>query len=153
MVKRVNFDKLFAAAEVAEVQQVSGNGSSRYSVSVVNSAGNGKRFTLSKALVEKLELDGSVSLLPLQGEGVLMLAKELPFASASNIALTSSDGRIAYHAGAVKLLVDSFHLNYSGGKTSMSFSDVEFTEHEGMTVAVVTIPASAMVPGTAAEAV
>ena len=153
MMKKVNFDKLFAAAETAEVQQVSTNGSSKYSVSVVNSNGNGKRVTLSKALVEKLALDGSVSMLPLQDEGVLMLAKELPFASASTIALTSSDGRIAYHAGAVKLLVDSFRLNYSNGKTSMAFNEVEFTEHEGVTIAVITIPPSAMLPSTATEAV
>ena len=153
MVKRVNFEKLFEAAKTAEVQLVSASGSGKYTISVVNSNGNGKRITLSKALVEKLDLDGSVSMLPLQGEGVLMVAKELPFASASTIELTSSDGRIAYHAGAVKLLVDTFNLDYSGGKTSMSFNDVEFTEHNGETVAIVTIPASAMVSGTATEAV
>lgn len=153
MVKRVNFEKLFEVAKTAEVQQVSGSGSGKYSVSVVNSTGNGKRITLSKALAEKLDLDGSVSMLPLQSEGVLMVAKELPFASASNIELTSSDKRTAYHAGAVKLLVDSFNLDYSGGKTSMSFNDVEFTEHNGETVAIVTIPVSAMVSGTATEAV
>ena len=152
MVKRVNFEKLFETAKTADVQQVSVSGSGKYSISVVNSDGNGKRITLSKALVQKLGLDGSVSMLPLQGEGVLMLAKELPFASASNIALTSSDKRIAYHAGAVKLLVDTFRLDYSK-KTSMSFSDVEFTEQGGMTIAVVTIPADAVIPDTAAEAV
>ena len=153
MVKRVNFEKLFEVAKTAEVQQVSASGSGKYSISVVNSNGNGKRITLSKALVEKLDLDGSVSMLPLPGEGVLMVAKELPFASASTIELTSSDKRTAYHAGAVKLLVDSFNLDYSGGKTSMSFNDVEFTEHNGETVAIVTIPVSAMVSGTATEAV
>lgn len=139
-----NFDKLFEAAEAADIQQVTGSGSGKYSVSVVNSDGNGKRITLSKSLVEELGLDGHVSLIPLKHERVLMLAKTLPFPRASNIELTSKDKRTAYHAEAVKLIVTAFNLNYSGGKTSMSFSDINFTERDGVVIAVVTIPASAM---------
>ena len=148
----LNFDKLFEAAEAADIQQVSGNGSGKYSVSVVNSDGNGKRITLSKSLVEELGLDGHISLIPLKQERVLMLAKTLPFPRASNIELTSKDKRTAYHAEAVKLIVTAFNLNYSGGKTSMSFSDITFTEHNGISVAIVTIPACASASTTTANA-
>lgn len=139
MVKR-NFNQLFEAAKVAEVRQVSATGSSKYSVSVVNSDGNGKRVTLSKALIEKLELEGSVYMLPLAGEGVLLLAKEMSFPSASKIVLNSKDQRISYNADAVKLLADTFGLDYSKC-TSKAFNQIEFEEQDGVTFAVVTMSA------------
>ena len=154
MIKKnmIDLGKLFQVAETAEVAQVATTGSGKYSVSVVNSNGNGKRITLSKALVEKLELDGYVSMMPLQSEGVLMLAKTLPFDNASTIELNSSDRRIAYHAGAVKLIVDTFSLDYSGGRTSMSFNDIEFGERDEVVIAIVKIPTAAMATSGAGEA-
>ena len=139
MVKK-DFNKLFQAAQVAEVRQVSATGSSKYSVSVVNSDGNGKRVTLSKALIEKLELEGSVYMLPLANEGVLLLAKAMAFPSASEIVLNSKDQRISYNADAVKLLVDTFGLDYSKC-TSKAFNQIEFESHEDITFAVVTMSA------------
>lgn len=142
MVKR-NFNQLFEAAKVAEVRQVSATGSSKYSVSVVNSDGNGKRVALSKALFEKLQLEGSVCMLPLAEENVLLLAKEMPFPSTSKIELTSKkDPRIIYNADVVALLVKTFGLDYSNGRTSLSFNQIEFEEHEGVTFAAVTMVAS-----------
>ena len=148
-----NFNNLFAAAQAATVQSVTGTASGKYSVSVVNSNGNGKRITLSKALVEKLELDGSVSFIPLKEERVILMAKELPFPSASTIELTSGDKRIAYNADAVKLLVDEFDLDYSGGRTSMSFNHIDFNVHDGITIATIEIPAAASANLTSADAV
>ena len=135
-----NIQKLFEAAASQNIPKVSGS-TGKYSVSVVNSDGNGKRITLSKALRDKLQLSDSISMVPLKKERVLMMAKALPFESASNIQLNSSNGRISYNAGAVKLIVDTFGLDYSN-RTSMSFSDIEFDTHEGMTVAIVNIPAT-----------
>jgi hypothetical protein len=141
IVKR-NFNQLFEAAQVAEVRQVSATGSSKYSVSVVNSDGNGKRVALSKALFEKLQLEGSVCMLPLAEENVLLLAKEMPFPSTSKIELTSKkDPRIIYNADVVALLVDTFGLDYTNC-TSKSFNQIEFEEHEGVTFAAVTMVAS-----------
>ena len=140
MVKK-DFSKIFEAAKVAEVRQVSATGSSKFSISIVNSDGNGKRVTLSKALIDKLQLEGSVYMLPLAEENVLLLAKEMPFPSASKIALTSKDGRISYNADAVKLIVDTFGLDYSKC-TSKSFNQIEFEDQDGITYAVVTMVAS-----------
>lgn len=138
-----DFNALFEAAKVAEVRQVSATGSGKYSVSVVNSDGNGKRMTLSKALLEKLELEGYVCMLPLAEENILLLAKDMPFPSASKIELTSKkDPRIIYNADAVELLVKTFNLDYSNGRTSLSFRQIEFEEHEGVTYAAVTMVAS-----------
>lgn len=132
---------LFEAANSSDIPQVtSTGGGGKYSISVVNSDGNGKRITLSKALIQRLGLEGSVSLLPLKDHGVLMLAKELPFARASTIQLNSKDGRIAYNADAVHLVVTTFALDYSNGRTSLSFNDIEFMEEDGMEIAVVHMP-------------
>ena len=145
MVNRNKIDKakLFAAAEAAEVARIASTGSSKYSVSVINSDGNGKRVVFSKELVKKLNLNGCVSLLPVKGESVLMVASVLPFENASTIKLTSADKRTAYHAGAVQLIANTFDLDYTD-KTSMSFGDVDFIDHEGVTIAVFTIPADKM---------
>ena len=138
-----DFNALFEAAKVAEVRQVSATGSSKYSVSIVNSDGNGKRVALSKALFEKLQLEGSVCMLPLAEENVLLLAKEMPFPSTSKIELTSKkDPRIIYNADVVALLVKTFGLDYSNSRTSLSFNQIELEEHEGVTFAAVTMVAS-----------
>ena len=140
MVRR-DFNKLFQTAKVAEVRQVSATGSSKYSVGIVNSDRNGKRVTFSKSLIEKLGLEGSVYMLPLADEGVLLLAKEMSFPSASEIVLNSKDQSISYNADAVKLLVDTFGLDYTNC-TSKAFNQIEFEEHEGVTFAAVTMVAS-----------
>lgn len=133
---------LFEAANNSDIPQVSGTGGGgKYSISVVNSDGNGKRISFSKGLIQRLGLDGSVSLLPLKDHGVLMLAKELPFTRASKIKLNSKDGRIAYNADAVHLVVTTFGLDYSNGRTSLSFNNVEFMEEDGMEIAVVQMAA------------
>lgn len=140
MIKK-NFNQLFEAAKVAEVRQVSATGSSKYSVSVVNSDGNGKRVTLSKALIEELGLEGSVYMLPLADEKVLLLAKTMSFPSASKIVLNSKDQRTAYNADAVKLLVDTFGLDYAKC-TSKAFNQIEFEDQDGITYAAVTMVAA-----------
>ena len=135
-----DINKLFEAAANQNVPKVSGS-TGKYSVSVVNSDGNGKRITLSNALKDKLQLEGSFSMIPLVEDRVLMMAKNLPFKSASTIQLNSNNGRIAYHAGAVKMIVEAFDLDYTR-RTSMSFGDVEFDTYDGVTVAIVNIPAN-----------
>ena len=138
---RLDKTKLFEAAKKTDIPQVTGSGSGKYSISVVNSDGNGKRITLSKTLVEKLGLTDSISLLPLKESGVLMVAKQLPFERASNIALNSKDKRTAYHAEAVQLIAATFSLDYSS-KTSYSFNDIEFITEDGMEIAAVYMPIS-----------
>ena len=138
MVRRDKINKaaLFEAAKKADIPQVSGSGSGKYSISVVNSDGNGKRISLSKALVEKLGLTDSVSLLPIKENGILMVAKKLPFERASDITLNSKDKRTAYNAEAVQLITATFGLDYSS-KTSYSFNDIEFMDEDGMEIAAV----------------
>ena len=140
MIKR-DFSKLFAAAQEENLPQISGNGSGKYSVSIVNSSGNGKRVTLSKALVEKLQLEGTVDILPVPSENAVMMGKTLSFPCTSQIELNSADKRTAYHANAVKVIVEAFGLDYSN-KTSMSFNDIEFAEIDGVPIAVVNMPAA-----------
>ena len=136
---KFNKSDLVKAAQAANIPQITGK-TGKYSISVVNSDGNGKRITLSKSLVEKLRLDGSVSVLPLGEEGALLMSKELSYPCTSEIELGSKDGRTAYNAEAVKMIVDDFGLDYSGGRTSMSVSDIEFCQDDDAVVAVVHIP-------------
>lgn len=136
---RLDKTKLFEAAKKTDIPQVTGSGSGKYSISVGNSDGNGKRITLSKALVEKLSLTNSVSLLPLKENGILMVAKKLPFERASDITLNSKDKRTAYNAEAVQLITAAFGLDYSV-KTSYSFNDIDFMTEDGTEIAVIYMP-------------
>lgn len=144
---RLDKNKLFAAANNINIPQVTGTGSGKYSITVVNSDGNGKRITFSKALVEKLGLTEGVSLIPLKDEGILMAAKKLPFERASHILLNSKDKRTAYNAEAVQLITKAFKLDYTNGRTSYSFNNVDFMTDNGMEIAVIQISA----PSSASE--
>lgn len=111
---------------------------SGFSFSIVNAEGNGKRISISKAIADKLGLENTAMLIPLADSGVIMIGKTLPFPNASELKLNGKEKKIAYNAGAVKLLTKLFNLDFSA-KTSRSFSDVTFDVIDGVDIAIVNV--------------
>lgn len=126
--------ELASKCETPVIRNTASNG--RYSFSVVNSESNGKRFSISKALVEALDLEDSVSLLPIQEEGLLMLSKKTLSEMASSAKLKEHGKKLCYNAGLVRLLTKTFRLDFSN-HVSLSFSDISIEDHEGEPVAVI----------------
>lgn len=126
--------ELASKSETPVIKSTASNG--RYSFSVVNSESNGKRISISKALAEALDLEDSVSLLPIQEEGLLMLSKKPLSAKASSGRLKERGKKLCYNASLVRLITDAFRLDFSN-HVSLSFSDISIEDHEGEPVAVV----------------
>ena len=62
----------------------------------------------------------------------------LPFGILYPLSQKEPTGKKCVIGGLVaKLMVDSFELDYSGGKTSYSFGNIDFMSNNGVTVAVV----------------
>lgn len=153
----MSFIEKMAASVKAEknIPVVTSSGGNDYSFGVVNSGYNGKRLTFSKALVKKLQLEGEVRLFPMRDDGALMVAKEFPGIPADYIScgiLKGEERKTCYSAGLVQMIVESFGLDYSGGRTSISFSNITFETCDGVVIAQVdmskgTVPVQNQVVG------
>lgn len=95
-------------------------------------------MTISKSLAKKLALTDTLSVLPMSEDGVVLFAKELPFAATSTVKLSGKEKKIVYSAPLVQMLTAEFGLDFSD-RTSMSFNEVDFDDLNGITVAAVRI--------------
>lgn len=135
---------LISEAQSSNVPQIFASATGgKYSFGVVNSRNNGKRVTLSKTLAKDLGIVGEenkLMLLPIPSKKVLLLGTELPAELASVCFLKGEDKKISYSADIVKLVADSFQLDFDG-RTSMSFADIEIDTTGATPVAIVNMDA------------
>ena len=104
-------------------------------ISIVNNV-NGRRLTISKALVEALGVDDVAYAMPSAADSKLVLCKTLPFPKAAKLLLHGKGKKTAYNANFVEVLVKMYNLDYTDC-TSRSFDSIEFDELEGVPVAIV----------------
>lgn len=109
-----------------------------YSFNVVYSENNGKRIAFSKALSAKLALEDEIELFPIPDENVLVVSKNLPDNRSIKCKLSGKDKKIGYNSSAVKLIIDSFNLNFDSS-TSKSFSNIKIDELDGVSIAQIEI--------------
>lgn len=131
-----NISELLQQAAATNIPQVYNEGARHHSLGIVNSEGNGKRITLSKKLIARLELEENFQLLPIPSEGVALIAQKLPSNQASTARLSSKGRGVCYSAGLVQLLTQLFKLDFSE-HVSRTFTDITFDEIDGMPVAIV----------------
>lgn len=115
------------------------SGLSKMSLTVVyNRNGNGKRITLTKSLASAIGIDNSVDLLPIPDEGVVFLAKKLPYPQAITRSLRGKDGhKISYAAQVVALLIECFSLDFKG-HVSQTYQDIRIDKlPDGSPLAIV----------------
>lgn len=102
-------------------------------ISVVNSAkGNGRRFELSRTLMEQLNNPVSIQVSFL--EDALVIGEVLPNCTQS---YAVRKGNNVYAANLVKEVTEVFGLDFSQGRVCRTFHDVQYFETEDCTVAVI----------------
>ncbi len=123
---------------------INATGAGKYSFGIVNSEGNGKRITLSKALSSDLGLTDHLELLPYPKDGILIIGANLNSEFASSCTLRGKEKKIGYAAPIVHLLTQLYAIDFSS-HVSKSFSDVTLDSHNGEKVAVITMCAASAV--------
>lgn len=108
-----------------------------YSFNIVNNK-NGKRISFSKALSVKLGLEGTVDMIALEDEGVILISKNLPYDTKSTYELRGDDKKIIYNSELVQNLTEIFDLDFST-KTSCSFTDITVNADDNMLMAAIKI--------------
>lgn len=131
-----------SAADAAPV--INSTGAGKYSFGVVNSEGNGKRITLSKALSADLGLTDRLELLPCPKDGILIIGANLNSKFASSCTLRGKEKKIGYSAPIVHLLTKLYAIDFSV-HVSTSFSDITLDSYNGEKVAVITMCAASAV--------
>lgn len=147
----INVQEILAAAQAVQlptnVKSCSSN--SQLSFGIVN-CDNGKRVKLSKGIVSAFGITENADILPIKSEGVIMIAKKLPYEiapQARSVSLkndkkgkSGEGGKIAYNSGMVALLTEVFSLDFTD-RTSMAFDDIHLDELPDKTpMALVRIP-------------
>lgn len=78
----------------ANAPTITANTNGDYSFGIVNSESNGKRVSISKSLSIKLELTDNLAILPMIDDGVVLLAKELPFPATSRVSIRGKEKKL-----------------------------------------------------------
>lgn len=142
---KARFDKLMSQLKTLEVPKMAPQnsiGSSVKSLGIIRSGSNGKRVSISKALVVALDLERVAYAIPLTAEGALALSKEKLNPGAIELKL-SNDGqkqecckKICYNAGLVEYLVSTYNLDYSTC-VSRTFTEIDIEDANGVPVAFI----------------
>lgn len=151
MYTNIDFNQLCETAKTLSPVAIThtSSGNSPLSFGIVNSAANGKRISLSKSLVATLGLDKHIAIIAIPTEGVVMVARDLPFEGAICGELRGEDKKLWYASNVVLLLTELFDLDFKT-RVSRSFSDISINELDGMPVATIRIvPCSANTEATA----
>ena len=137
-----NIKELLNKAKTAENVPVAikstSSGSSKPSFGIVYSSDNGKRLSFSKALVKRLGLEDTVSILPIIEDGIVLIGKEFDSDNASVGRLSKEGKKYCYNAAIVKMLIDAFELDFSS-HVSRSYDDISFEYVDDKMVAAVKI--------------
>lgn len=112
----------------------------KFSLGIVNSRQNGKRFTVSKALAEALELSDTISVMPSAGTHQLVIGKTLSFPNALKFNIRGEGKKTCYAAQFVELMTAMFSLDF-GAHVSLTFYDIALDMLDGTPVALVNFPA------------
>lgn len=119
------------------------NGNSPLSFGIVNSKSNGKRVSLSKALVKAIGISATVDIIVQINAGVIHLCADFSDIDGySRYSLRGDDRKICYSYELVNFLTQAFGLNFSN-HVSMSFRNISFTTHNGLSVATITLDENA----------
>lgn len=135
--------ELEKAARAVQLPNIATSAScnSRLSLNIVNSKRNGKRIRFSSGLASAVGITENAAILPIESEGLLMIAEKLSYPAARSVTLKDDGGaKIAYSYGMVALLTEVFKLDFTF-RTSMSFDDISIDNlADGTTVALIHIP-------------
>ena len=119
-----------------------GSSKSPLSLSVINSSENGKRLHISAGIARAISIEDSVfiAVIPSGNTVIIAPSKIETFAKCgSSFPAKGEKRKVVYSASAVEAITKAFDLDFSDGRTSRSFRDVQIDEYGGVPVALVTI--------------
>lgn len=135
-----NYNELISAAQQVVLPTNILSNTSKMSFGIVNSKNNGRRLSFSKQLSKNLGLRnrGTVYLVPIASEGIVMIGTKLPFDNAYIGTVAESDERFtSYCAEAVVGITKIFSLPF-GKRKSLSFNRIKMDiTTDGIPVALV----------------
>lgn len=105
-------------------------------LTIVKTLKNGKRITISEEVLERIGATETVQLASYHGG--IAIGRELPGVGSSPYALKKSGKKgVVYCGPLVEELTELFGLDFSGGRTSISFHEVEYLTKDGLPMAFV----------------
>ena len=125
---------LIETAEMNVTTPIISKTRSKYSFGIVNTAKNGKRLFISKQLCEDIGLKEELFLLPSEVSGEIFVSGMSISDKCSQAPLKGEGKKLCYCAPIVKLLIDTFGLDFDG-HTSMSFADISVEDLKGVKIA------------------
>ena len=139
MVKKDLFNKICntARTQTLNIPSVHSSAQGTLSFGIVNSEGNGKRLSFSKALLAVLEIDKDIALLIVPSESVVLVARELPFPNTFSGKL-GKNGKW-YNSTAVKSITSAFGIDF-GKHVSYAYNNIDINDLDGVPVATIHIP-------------
>ena len=111
------------------------------SISIVNSR-KVARISFNALLLNKLKIENSIDVVPIESQRVILISKKLPQKAAITCSLhqqAKSKSKVSYWKELVELLTNEMNINYDNGITSRSFSNIQFNDINGVPAAVVII--------------
>ena len=120
--------KQVSAMELLNASKGGGGKGGGYSVNVVFSSQNGVRVRLSQALHEALNAPTKIQVA--QDGTSLILGEKLPGATETFNFSKGKGKNILYNSALVRWLIDAFSLDFSGGRVSRSYSNVQIETQE-----------------------
>lgn len=107
------------------------------SISIVYNK-NGKRFTISKSLAERLALGNTCHIYPTFEDKMIFLSKDALSENAIKLNLNGDDKKISYNSSVVEFVVNEFNLDYTDA-TSHSFSKITFEKEGNIEIAAIDV--------------
>ena len=121
------------------IPQASRSSRGKYSLGIVCSEKNGKRITLTASLANFLKLSDKVFVTVYADDNIIILSPTAINEYSVEAKLNGDEGKIAYNAGLVHFLIDTFKLDYQN-TVSKAFHDFSFNDDPNNPMAILTFP-------------
>ena len=135
----MNLRKIDSAARAVQLPDTALSHLRTLNVSISCFSQYDKSICISKDLAFALGLMKTAAILPIQSEGLLMVAETLPYENAIPVSLKNHIGdKIITHYGVVDLLIDVFGLDFTEPDWKY-FESITIDKSRGFPVALVRI--------------
>lgn len=132
----MNLENVKKSAKEINVSSTSHGKASYPSLSIVNSANNGKRMSFSKGLIEGLGNPKQIQFLTSKTDDdwVLIIGENLK--AKDTFKFSPANPQVIYCGTYIQSITAEFKLDFKN-RTSMTFSDIEINEYDGKPAAYV----------------
>lgn len=137
-----NFTEIYtniSGKTATTIPQASRSSRGKYSLGIVCSEKNGKRITLTASLANFLKLSDKVFVTVYADDNIIILSPTAINEYSVEAKLNGDEGKIAYNAGLVHFLIDTFKLDYQN-TVSKVFHDFTFNDDPNNPMTILAFP-------------